>query len=165
MRYSPTVRRILLRAALFLVPGSSLWALLPLIATRRRAWARLATAGPARRAGGRRRRRRVPPAAGPGEALGQRPAAAASLVYAAALVAVALSRNLALTVLVLLPAGVAWIAFLSNVNAMLQLFLPQWLRCSAACPVYQMVLFGGQAAGAVIWGVAAAVGPGVGPPS
>ena len=35
VRHAPVVRRILLRAALFLVPGSALWALLPLIATRR----------------------------------------------------------------------------------------------------------------------------------
>ena len=35
VRNAPVVRRILLRAALFLVPGSALWALLPLIATQR----------------------------------------------------------------------------------------------------------------------------------
>ena len=80
--------------------------------------------------------------------------AVASLAYAAALVVVALSRNLALTVLVLLPAGVAWIAFLSNVNAALQLFLPRWVR-ARGLSVYQMVLFGAQAAGAAIWGVVA----------
>ena len=80
--------------------------------------------------------------------------AVASLTYAAALVVVALSRSIALTVLVLLPAGVAWIAFLSNVNAALQLFLPRWVR-ARGLSVYQMVLFGAQAAGAVIWGVVA----------
>jgi MFS family permease len=80
--------------------------------------------------------------------------AVASLTYAASLAAVVLSRNLALTVLVLLPAGIAWIAFLSNVNAALQLFLPGWVR-ARGLSVYQMVLFGAQAAGAVIWGVVA----------
>jgi MFS family permease len=35
VRSAPVVQRILLRAALFLVPASALWALLPLIATRR----------------------------------------------------------------------------------------------------------------------------------
>ena len=34
VRHAPVVQRILLRAALFLVPGSALWALLPLIASR-----------------------------------------------------------------------------------------------------------------------------------
>src|SRR6202035_1275300 len=35
VRYAPVVRRILLRSTLFLVPASALWALLPLIASRR----------------------------------------------------------------------------------------------------------------------------------
>ena len=35
VRYAPVVRRILLRAALFLVPTSALWGLLPLVASRR----------------------------------------------------------------------------------------------------------------------------------
>jgi MFS family permease len=155
VRNAPVVRRILLRAALFLVPGSCLWALLPLVATTRLAlgaggygvllaalgigaiggafilpWARARLSANAL-------------------------VAAASTVYAAALAAVVLSRALALTIAVLLLAGVAWIAFLSNVNAALQLFLPRWVRARGLA-VYQMVLFGGQAAGAVIWGAAAA---------
>ena len=154
MRHAPVVRRILLRAALFLVPGSSLWALLPLIATSRLA---LGPGGYGVLLG----------ALGVGAIGGalilpqirarlsaNTLVAAASLTYAAALAAVALSRSLALTIVVLLPAGVAWIAFLSNVNAALQLFLPRWVR-DRGLPAYQMVLFGGQAAGAVIWGVAA----------
>jgi len=35
VRYSPVVRRILLRATLFLFPASALWGLLPLVASRR----------------------------------------------------------------------------------------------------------------------------------
>jgi CheY-like chemotaxis protein len=71
-----------------------------------------------------------------------------------ALAVTALSRNLVFTLLVLLVAGVAWIAFLANVNAALQLFLPRWVRARGLA-VYQMVLFGGQAAGALIWGAVA----------
>ena len=154
VRHAPVVQRILLRAALFLVPGSALWALLPLIATRRLGLGSdgygllLAALGVG--------------AIGGAFTLPQIRArlsanalvAFASLTYAAALVAVAASRSLALTVVVLLPAGVAWIAFLSNVNAALQLFLPRWVR-ARGLSVYQMVLFGAQAAGAAIWGVAA----------
>jgi len=81
-------------------------------------------------------------------------AAVASLAYAAALAAAALSRDLALTIVVLLPAAAAWTVFLSNVNAALQLFLPRWVR-ARGLSVYQMVLFGAQAAGAAIWGVVA----------
>jgi MFS family permease len=155
VRNAPVVQRILLRAALFLVPGSSLWALLPLIATHRLG---LGSGGYGVLLG----------ALGVGAVAGafvlpqvraklsvNALVVAASLIYAAALAVVVLSRNLALTVLVLLPAGVAWIAFLSNVNAALQLFLPQWVR-ARGLSVYQMVLFGAQAAGAVIWGVVAA---------
>jgi MFS family permease len=156
VRHAPVVRRILLRAALFLVPGSALWALLPLIATRRLG---LGSEGYGVLLG----------ALGVGAIGGafvlpqvrarlsaNALVAVASLTYAAALAVVVLSRSLAVTILVLLPAGVAWIAFLSNVNAALQLFLPKWVR-ARGLSVYQMVLFGGQAAGAVIWGVAAGV--------
>jgi MFS family permease len=155
VRNAPVVRRILLRAALFLVPGSCLWTLLPLVATTRLGLGAggygvlLAALGVG--------------AVGGAFVLPQARArlsanalvAAASVTYAAALAAVALSRTLALTVVVLLLAGVAWIAFLSNVNAALQLFLPRWVRARGLA-VYQMVLFGGQAAGAVIWGAVAA---------
>jgi MFS family permease len=156
VRNAPVVQRILLRAALFLVPGSALWALLPLIATRRLA---LGSEGYGVLLG----------ALGVGAIGGafilpqirarlsaNALVAVASVVYAAVLAVVVLSRSVALTVLVLLPAGVAWIAFLANVNAALQLFLPKWVR-ARGLSVYQMVLFGGQAAGALIWGVAAGV--------
>ena len=154
VRHAPVVRRILLRAALFLVPGSALWALLPLIATSRLGlgpggYGMLLGALGAGAIGGAfilpHIRARLS-----ANAL----VAAASLTYAAALAAAALSRSLALTIVALLPAGVAWIAFLSNVNAALQLFLPRWVR-ARGLSAYQMVLFGAQAAGAAIWGVVA----------
>ena len=153
-RNAPVVRRILLRAALFLVPGSSLWALLPLIATGRLAqgpsgYGVLLGALGAGAVGGAfllpQLRAKLSPDA---------MAAAASVTYAAAMAVVVLSHSLALTIVVLLPAGAAWIAFLSNVNAALQLFLPGWVRARGLA-VYQMVLFGAQAAGAVIWGAVA----------
>ncbi|MGO9727821.1 MAG: MFS transporter [Streptosporangiaceae bacterium] len=154
VRHAPVVQRVLLRGALFLVPASALWALLPLIATRRLGLGSggygvlLAALGVGAIGGAYilpQIRARLS-----ANAL----AAAASLIYASALAAVALSRNLALTILVLLPAAVAWTAFLSNVNAALQLFLPRWVR-ARGLSVYQMVLFGAQAAGAAIWGVVA----------
>jgi hypothetical protein len=84
------------------------------------------------------------------------PAAVASLTYATALAA-ALSRNLALTIVVLLSAAATWTVFLSNVNGALQLFLARvGTRCLS---VYQMVLFGTQAAGAAIRGIAAGLVP------
>jgi MFS family permease len=153
-RHAPVVQRILLRAALFLVPGSALWALLPLIAAQRLG---LGSGGYGVLLG----------ALGVGAIGGaflvsqararlsaNGLAAVASLAYAAALAAAALSRNVALTIVVLLPAAAAWTVFLSNVNAALQLFLPRWVR-ARGLSVYQMVLFGAQAGGAAIWGTVA----------
>jgi hypothetical protein len=154
VRHAPVVQRILLRAALFLVPASALWALLPLIAAQRlglgsSGYGVLLSGLGAGAIGG---ALLVPLARARLSANAL--AAVASLAYAAALAAAALSRNLALTIVVLLPAAAAWTAFLSNVNAALQLFLPRWVR-ARGLSVYQMVLFGAQAAGAAIWGVVA----------
>ena len=154
VRYSPVVRRMLARAALFLIPGSALWALLPLVATERlglgasgyglllAALGIGAVAGafllPALRA-------RLAP---------NMLIAAASCLYAGALVVAVATRTTVLTVAVLLPAGVAWIAVLSSMNAWIQLFLPAWVR-ARGISVYLMVLFGSQAIGALLWGAVA----------
>ena len=154
VRNAPVVRRVLLRAALFLLPGSCLWALLPLVATTRLALGAggygllLAALGVGAIGGA----FFLPQARARLSA--NKMVAVASLIYAAALAVTVLSRYLALTIPVLLLAGAAWIAFLANVNAALQLFLPRWVRARGLA-VYQMVLFGGQAAGAVIWGAVA----------
>ena len=161
VRNAPVVRRVLLRAGLFLIPGSALWALLPLIATGRLGlgadgYGLLLGALGAGAVGGAfilpQARARLS-----ANAL----MVTASVMYAAALVAVILLRNVAVTLVVLLPTGTAWIAVLSTVNASLQLFLPAWVR-ARGLSVYQTVLFGAQAAGAAGWGVvagAAGLGP------
>ena len=154
VRYSPVVRRMLLRVALFLIPGSALWALLPLIATERLG---LGASGYGLLLG----------SLGIGAVAGafiltplraklapNTLIATASCVYALALVVVVLTQITAVTVAVLLPAGVAWMAFLSSMNAWLQLFLPAWVR-ARGISVYLMVLFGSQAIGALLWGVVA----------
>jgi MFS family permease len=155
VRYAPVVRRILVRSALFLVPASALWALLPLIASERLA---LGASGYGLLLG----------ALGVGAVAGalvlpriraklssNSLLLAASTVYAAALVVLALVRNPAIVLLVLVPAGVAWIAVLSSMSAALQLFLPTWVR-ARGLSVYQMVLFGAQAFAALGWGLIAA---------
>lgn len=154
IRFSPVVRRILLRSALFVVPAMAIWALLPLIASRRLG---LGAGGYGLLLG----------------ALGVGAVAAAfmlprlraslsanqmllsaSLVYALVTVAVVAVRNTLVVALVLLLAGAAWIVVLSNINATLQLFLPGWVRARGLA-VYLMVLFGGQAVGALAWGLIA----------
>src|ERR1700674_83826 len=154
VRYAPVVRRILLRSALFLVPASALWSLLPLIASRRLA---LGADGYGLLLGA----LGVGAIAGVGILPRARARlsinallAASGIVYAVALAVVVLVSNPIVILAVLLPTGVAWVAFLSTVNAELQLFLPAWVR-ARGLSVYQMVLFGAQGFGALGWGVIA----------
>ncbi|GIE97525.1 MFS transporter [Paractinoplanes rishiriensis] len=151
VRHSPVVRRILLRAALFLVPGSALWALLPLVASRGLG---LGSGGYGVLLG----------AVGAGAVIGalllpwmrsrwslNRLLLIASVTFAAVLAVLVLGRSPAVVVLALLPAGVAWVMVLSSVNAAMQLFLPGWVR-GRGLAIYQMVFAGAQAAGALAWG-------------
>ena len=59
-----------------------------------------------------------------------------------------------LVVVLLLPAGAAWLAVLSSLGAATQVFLPGWVR-ARGLSVQQIVFMGGQAVGAVIWGLVA----------
>jgi MFS family permease len=155
VRYAPVVRRILLRATLFLVPASALWALLPLIASQRLAQG---ADGYGLLLG----------ALGVGAIIGalvlprvrtklsiNALLAVSGIVYAFVLASVVLLTNAVLILIVVLPAGVAWMAVLSTINAELQLFLPAWVR-ARGLSVYQMILFGAQGFGALVWGVVAA---------
>ncbi|MEU8659769.1 MFS transporter [Actinoplanes philippinensis] len=152
VRHSPVVRRILLRAGLFLVPGSALWALLPLVASRGLG---LGSGGYGVLLG----------AVGVGAVAGalllprlrarwslNRLLLIASVLFAGILTALALSRSPVVVVVALLPAGVAWVMVLSSVNAAMQLFLPNWVRARGLA-IYQIVFAGAQAAGALVWGV------------
>ena len=151
---APVVRRILLRAILFVVPASVVWSLLPLVATERLG---LGAAGYGLLLG----------ALGAGAVAGAlilprfraRLSAnyligAASVIYALSSVLIVVVPNPVLAVIVLLPAGAAWIAVLSDINAELQLFLPAWVR-ARGLSVYLMVLFGAQGVGALVWGAIA----------
>jgi MFS family permease len=154
VRYAPVVRRILFRAALFLVPASALWALLPLVASRRLA---LGSDGYGLLLG----------ALGAGAIAGvyvlskvrDRLSANAIIglvggVFSAALAAMILVRSTIVVVIVLIPTGMVWVGMLATVNTLLQLFLPRWVR-ARGLSVYQMVLFGAQGLGAVAWGLVA----------
>ncbi|GIF05023.1 MFS transporter [Actinoplanes siamensis] len=151
VRHSPVVRRILLRAALFLVSGSALWALLPLVASRRLglgsggygillAAVGLGAVGGALLLPRMRARWSM-----------NRLLLTASVGFAVVLAVLGLVRSEAAVVVALIPAGVAWVMVLSSVNAAMQLFLPNWVRARGLA-VYQMVFAGAQAVGALAWG-------------
>ncbi len=141
VRYAPVVRRILARAALFLVPASALWALLPVLARQRlgmgaSGYGILLGALGAGAIGGAfalpRMRRHLS---------GTNLLLISSLLYAAVLLAQVLVRNLGIIVPLLVVAGVSWVIVLSSINASVQLFLPAWIRARGLA-TYQMVLFG-----------------------
>jgi MFS family permease len=154
VRHSPTAHRVMVRAALFVVPAAALWALLPLVASDR-----LHTDASGYGL--------LLAALGLGAVLGafvlprmrrhlstNRMLFASSVAYAGTLIALALVRNLALAMLALVPAGVGWIAMMSGINAAMQLYLPGWVRARALA-AFLIVMSGGQAIGSVLWGVLA----------
>lgn len=153
VRHSLVVRRILLRAALFVFPGSVLWALLPLDARRlgmgSSGYGLLLAALGVGAIGGALVLPRIR-ALLPDNAL----LAVASLVYAVSTAAVALAPHPAVAVVALPFAGVAWVAVLSSVTVAMQLFLPAWVR-ARGLSILQVVFAGGQALGALAWGVLA----------
>ncbi len=154
VRHSPVVRRLVLRVIIFVSPAMALWALLPVVARDR---LDLSASGYGVLLG----------ALGVGAIAGavllprvqaawtsNQQLVATGAVFAAATAVVGLVQNVYVVLLVLLPAGAAWVAILSLVNASLQLFLPAWVRARGLA-VYQMANFGAQAIAAALWGVLA----------
>ncbi|WP_205698006.1 MFS transporter [Conexibacter sp. SYSU D00693] len=154
VRSAPALRRLLVRTALFIVPASALWALLPVVARDR---LELESGGYGLLLG----------AVGVGAVSGafvlprlrarlslNALVAAASVVYALGLALLAVADAVALAVLALPPLGLAWITVMSSMNAGAQSMLPAWARARGLA-FYQLVFMGGQALGAASWGVVA----------
>ncbi|WP_346116405.1 MFS transporter [Micromonospora coerulea] len=154
VRHSPIVRRLLRRALVFVIPASALWALLPVVANRRLGMDSsgygmlLAALGVGAIAGG-----LLLPWIRTRMSANQLLLVAGAL-YGGTLLVVASVRVVPLVLVALLPAGLAWVTVLANVNAEIQLFLPGWVRARGLA-VYQIVQGGGQAVGALAWGVVA----------
>jgi MFS family permease len=146
-------RRILLQSAVFALPASALWALLPLVASH--SWGLraigygtvLGTVGVGAVCGAfvmPRISAKLPPAL--------------ILTIAAVTTAVGLAAAayfpLWAAVPLLLLTGVAWIAALTTLTVAAQLLLPQWARARGLA-VFLVVLIGAQALGSLLWGVLA----------
>jgi MFS family permease len=153
VRGSTAVRRILLRAALFAFPVSALWALLPVAASQH--WHLRAIGYGA-----------VLGTMGAGAVLGalvmtrlratysaNALLVLAALIDAAGLLAAAY-MPLPVGVVLLLLAGVAWIATLTTLTVAAQLALPSHIQARGLA-IYLVVLIGSQALGAVVWGLVA----------
>ncbi len=154
VRHSSVVRRLLLRAVLFLLPAIIVWALLPLIAADRLGL------GPSGYGG-------LLAALGVGAVVGvlllprmrqnMSPNALLALstgFFAVSTAVVGTADHLWMVLAALFPAGAAWVGVLSMMNATLQLFLPAWVR-GRALAIYQITFFGAQAIGAFAWGLVA----------
>lgn len=154
IRSSPIVRRILLRAALFIIPASAIWGLLPVIAAGRLG---LSSSGYGLLLG----------ALGAGAVVGafllgrlrarfgqNALLTAGAAGFAAATAVVALVPIFAVVFAALVVGGASWLLTLSTLNASMQLSLPAWVR-ARGLSVYQLVFMGGQAIGSVVWGLIA----------
>jgi quinol monooxygenase YgiN len=139
---------------LFVIPATAVWALLPLVANRQLGMGAdgygvlLGALGGGAVAGAfalPQIQARLSP---------NRLILVSSVAYAAAMVAVVLLKSRFLVFLALVPAGAAWVVVIASINALLQLFLPGWVR-GRGLATFQMVLFGSQALAAVVWGLIA----------
>ena len=153
--HSPPFYTVLVRAAVFILCGSALWALLPLIARREMGLDAvgygilLGCLGAGAVAGAAilpRVRRRV---------VVDRLALGATVIFALVTVALATVREVTWLYGILFVGGGAWIALMSSYNAAAQVAAPSWVRARALA-VYLLVFQGGMAAGSALWGAMAA---------
>jgi MFS family permease len=153
-RYAPQLHTVLVRTAAFIFAASALWALLPVVATQQLGLGAL----------------------GYGVMLGSIGFGAVggaiilprlrlwlsvdqltvllTLIFAAALCALALIPNLLILNVVLLAVGVAWLIVNSLLNVAAQTIAPVWVQ-ARALGVYLLVSQGGLAGGSALWGVVA----------
>lgn len=149
--HEPVVRRILLRVILFVPAAMALWTLLPLIASQRLGLGAAAYGAlfGAFGAGA------IMGAAVLGRVRGRVSTngllTLAGLVYAAASASIVLVPGLLGALLILVLAGLAWMAVASTFAAELQLFLPAWVRARAFA-IYMVTFTGSMTLGALVWG-------------
>ncbi len=151
VRHDRVVRRILLRAVLFIAPATVLWALIPIVARERLdidAGAYGALFG----------------ALGVGAVVaaltvGRLRSAisintllvAAGLVFAVVLAVVVLVPIFVVALVALVIGGAAWTAVISTLNAEMQVVLPTWVRARGLA-VYLVTFTGSQAVASIVWG-------------
>ncbi|MDQ8701109.1 MFS transporter [Streptomyces sp. LHD-70] len=151
IRGSRLTRRILLRATLFVVPGSILWALLPVVAAQRLLLSStgygllLAAAGLGAVLGAWLLPRLD------GRMSGSSLIALASVVLSSCIVTLGLTNEAWAGAVALVTAGAAWLLVLAHLGAILQITLPRWVRARGLA-AYQVVFLGGQGLGSLIWG-------------
>lgn len=153
-RHSPAMRLVLVRTLGFFLFGSALWAMLPLVGRRELG---LDAAGYGALLG----------CMGAGAVVGalllkrlRKKVAAntisiwATLLFAAATLALALAPNAWLAGAVMFAAGLAWIGMLTSLNVAAQMASPGWVKARALA-VYLLVFQGAMTGGSILWGTIA----------
>lgn len=154
VRHTPQMTSVLVRSGLFILAGSALWALLPLLA---RTELGLSAAGYGL----------ILAFFGSGAVSGAfvlprlRRALAfdvivslATVLYGLALISLANFHQMALVFGSAFLAGLAWLNLLANFNTAAQTVLPRWVR-ARGMSVYLLVFFAGMTAGSIMWGAVA----------
>jgi predicted MFS family arabinose efflux permease len=151
VRHAPSVHAVLVRTGAFIIGGSALWALLPLVARNELALDAtgygviLGCLGAGAVVGGMflpRIQRKLST-----DAL----LASAIVIFALATAGPVYTAHFALLCAVMLVGGVAWIAIMSTFNVAAQVTVPGWVRARALA-VYGIAAQGGMAIGSVLWG-------------
>jgi MFS family permease len=154
LRHSPPLRVVLVRTLAFIVCGSALWGLLPVVGR----WeleltsvgygVLLGCLGLGAVIGAAflpRLRRRVS-----ADAL----VALATVLWAGVMVAFAFVREVSVLCLLLAAGGMGWVTLMSILNVAAQTAVPSWVR-GRALALYVLAFQGGMAAGSALWGFAA----------
>jgi len=153
-RHSPAMRLVLIRTLGFFLFSSALWAMLPLVGRRELGLdaagygALLGCMGAGAVAGAlllKPLRRKV---------ASNTVSICTTLLFAAATLALALSRNAWLAGAVMFVAGLAWIGMLTSLNVAAQMASPGWVKARALA-VYLLVFQGAMTGGSILWGTLA----------
>lgn len=157
VRHSPWLRTVLVRAPLFLVNTSALWALIPVLCHRvydygpRQYGIVLAIFGFGAVVGAvkvlppLRARLKIDQVVTP-----------FWLLFALCLIGLGQARNLPLVLLCMLMAGVSWLCVLSNFHFVVQSSAPPWVQ-GRAMSIYLLLFFGAATFGSATWGYVAKV--------
>ena len=151
VRHAPALQAVLVRAAVFIISASALWALLPLVARRGLG---LSAAGYGVLLG----------CLGLGGVTGASVlpkvrqkvstdtlVVGATLLFAAVTIVLGYVHVVVLVGASLFLGGIAWMAMLSTFNVAAQTVTAEWVRARALA-VYLLVFFGGFAGGSALWG-------------
>jgi MFS family permease len=154
VRYSPGMTNVLVRVGAFIIGGSAIWSMLPIVTENELHGT----------------------ATGYGVLLGCLGAGAviaavllakfrmkyspdqivigAGVLWGLATLSLGFVTNFALAAVAMLAAGIAWVSEMSSFNVTAQTALPAWVRARALA-VYLLVFQGGMALSSILWGVVA----------